>query len=241
MFVLSYFRTLRKIVEEPDIAPGTRGGRWLPRFGASPVTAIVHFIIRTLLRSRQHRLIFSFFLALALTVVILSVKASALAASMITMLFAVVGLRVVFAMPIELRANWIFRVANTRGLPDALRATRRSMLILSVAPVWILWSSPLATGLFGAMLVELCLLDFYKIPFTCSYLPGKANVYYLFFAYTLLFLPLLHAAAGLDRRLLLLVLSVSTILLRLRTASPAELRFEEVEPPAVQILGLQGD
>jgi len=32
-FALSYFRTLRKIVEEPDIVPGARGGPRLPRFG----------------------------------------------------------------------------------------------------------------------------------------------------------------------------------------------------------------
>ncbi len=31
--LLSYLRTLRKIVEEPDIVPGSRGGIWLPRFG----------------------------------------------------------------------------------------------------------------------------------------------------------------------------------------------------------------
>ena len=34
-FLLSYFRTLRKIVEEPDIVPGSGGIHWLPRFGNS--------------------------------------------------------------------------------------------------------------------------------------------------------------------------------------------------------------
>jgi len=37
-YVLSYFRTLRKIIEEPDIMPGSRL-HWLPRFGNSLETA----------------------------------------------------------------------------------------------------------------------------------------------------------------------------------------------------------
>jgi hypothetical protein len=50
----SYLRTLRKIVEEPDITTGFRRC-WLPRFGCSSETAIVQFSVRSLLRSRQHR------------------------------------------------------------------------------------------------------------------------------------------------------------------------------------------
>ena len=60
-FLFSYFRTLRKIVEAPDIAPGSRRGSWLPRFGNPLETAVVQFSIRTLLRSRQHRVILAFY------------------------------------------------------------------------------------------------------------------------------------------------------------------------------------
>ena len=130
-FLLSYLRTLRKIIEEPDITPGARGGRWLPPFGSPPLTAVAQFSIRTLLRSRQHRLILSFFLGLAFTIVILYVKTPLaqrnllntpgtdpwrqanvplLVSSIVMMWFAVIGTRVVFAMPTELRANWIFRI-----------------------------------------------------------------------------------------------------------------------------------
>ncbi len=60
-YAASYFRTLRKIVEEPDIARGFQKA-WLPRFGGSFETAVAHFSIRSLLRSRQHRMIFAFYL-----------------------------------------------------------------------------------------------------------------------------------------------------------------------------------
>jgi hypothetical protein len=280
---------VRKILEEPDITPGARGGHWLPRFGAPPATALVQFTIRTLLRSRQHRLIQSFFLGLAFTIVILYVKTPLaqrslqdaganpwrqanvplLVSSMVMMWFAVIGTRVLFALPIDLRANWIFRMANRRGVPDCLKATRRSLCTLAVLPVCTIWAGVLfqlwpwqqaaahliVMGLLGTILVEICLHDFHKIPFTCSYLPGKANVYHLFFAYVLLFVPLLDKLAAWERNalqnpiwlaLLIPALMTSVILVRCRTsaqahAEEAELRFEELEPPAVLELGLRRD
>ena len=289
-FQLSYLRTLRKIIEEPDITPGTRGGRWLPPFGSPPLTAVAQFSIRTLLRSRQHRLILSFFLGLAFTIVILYVKTPLaqrnllnapgadpwrqanvplLVSSIVMMWFAVIGTRVAFAMPTELRANWIFRIANVLAVADCLKATRRSLLTLAVVPVWTIWAAVLlwlwplrpaaghlaVLGLLGTILIEACLCGFHKIPFTCSYLPGKANVYYLFFAYTLLAVTFLDRAAVLERNALpspaqfimvLLVLTILAILARWRTwafsqSEGAELRFEELEAPAVLELGLYRD
>jgi len=73
-YAASYVRTLRKIVEEPDIAPGLRYA-WLPRFGGLFETAIVHFSIRTLFRSRQHRMIFAFYLGVAFASAILFLNA----------------------------------------------------------------------------------------------------------------------------------------------------------------------
>src|SRR6185312_2557373 len=42
-FLLSYLRTLRKIVEQPDIVPGSRRFHWLPSFGNSMATAVTQF------------------------------------------------------------------------------------------------------------------------------------------------------------------------------------------------------
>jgi len=60
-YAASYFRTLRRIVEEPDVSPAFRPG-WLPRFTGSFETAIAQFSMRSLLRSRWHRMIFAFYL-----------------------------------------------------------------------------------------------------------------------------------------------------------------------------------
>jgi hypothetical protein len=54
---------MKKTVEEPDLVPGARGWHWTPRFGSAVQTAIVLFSLRSLTRSRQHRVIFAFYLA----------------------------------------------------------------------------------------------------------------------------------------------------------------------------------
>ncbi len=132
------------------------------------------------------------------------------------MWFAVIGTRVAFAMPTDLRANWIFRRTNARSVADGLKATRRSLFALAVVPVGTIWAAVLlwllpwrpavghifVLGFVGTILVEVCLHNFHKIPFTCSYLPGKANVYYLLFAYALLSVALLDRAAVLERNAL---------------------------------------
>ena len=73
VYSLSYFRMLGRVAEEPDIVPRFRRLRWLPRLGGSLETAIGQFSIRTLLRSRKHRLILAFYLGIGLALTILFV------------------------------------------------------------------------------------------------------------------------------------------------------------------------
>ncbi len=148
-FLLCYFRTLRKIVEEPDITPGARRTGWSSRWADSVEAAIVLFSARTLARSRQHRVILAFYLGIGFAIALAYLKGLAhgagwrhvntpvLVASIVTMWLAVLGVRVVFSMPLELRANWIFRVTAVHPAPRYLAATRTSLLAIAVAPVWI--------------------------------------------------------------------------------------------------------
>jgi hypothetical protein len=232
--LLSYLRTLRKTVEEPDILPGSRRVSWPQLFGNSLESAVLLFSLRTLLRSRQHRVILSFCLGVGLAIALAYVslplgrhgflhagatsQASVpfLAASILMMCVAVAGLRVVFPLPIALRANWIFRLAELRGLSDYRRAVRRTLFLLSVVPIWLgsaalfLWifsfrfaiEHLLVLGLLGTTLVELGMHGFQKVPFTCSYLPGKGNVQYAFWACLLLLLPVINIGAQFEQRML---------------------------------------
>ena len=83
--------------------------------------------------------------------------------------FWIVGTRVVFALPLDLRANWVFRAAPLDGERGILAARRRALLAISVLPAWIvaacifLWMWPwrpaaihlAALGLFGIALAEI--------------------------------------------------------------------------------------
>jgi hypothetical protein len=286
-FLLSYFRTLRKIAEEPDIVPSSRGANWSPPFGDSLQTAVVVFSVRTLLRSRQHRVILAFYWGIGFAIVLaylksllakgtslLDVFASAplshvnvplLASSVVMMCFAEVGVRVVFTLPLALRSNWIFRITAVRGTAEYLAATRRSLLVLAVAPVWAgsamlflsIWplrqaaGHLLVLGLLGMILADLCLHGFQKIPFTCSYLPGKANVHVTSVAYMTVLVALTDVAVQFERRALqdpasyaamLVVFGIVALWARRRTAALAEspetaLQFEEA--PAAEIFALE--
>ena len=215
--LLCYVRTMRKIVEEPDLVPAARGSHFSLRLGGLLQTATLLFFVRSLARSRQHRVVFAFYLGAGFALALLFLRSdwpSSLArrpitlgfsvATLVMMTFAVVGLRSTFSLPISLTANWVLRITQLSPPERYLAATRRSLLLLAVVPVWLgssiylfclapLWQ---ATGhlavlaLFGSILVDLNLFSFYKVPFTCSYLPGKSNIQFGFWAFLLLFIPL---------------------------------------------------
>ncbi len=185
-FLLSWLRTLRKIAEEPDILPGSRGGIWLPPFGKRSLTALAHFTIRTLARSRQHRMNLAFYLGLGFAI---SSMTPLLGSCLLMLCLSILGVKVAFGRPFDLRANWLFQVAPVQGGVPCQAATRRALLTLSVLPVCI--GAAIAglapehlflIALFGALLVEASLIGFRKIPFACSYLPGKSKVHIMFVA-----------------------------------------------------------
>ncbi|MFZ3257610.1 MAG: hypothetical protein WBD21_09670 [Candidatus Acidiferrales bacterium] len=287
-YALSYLRTIRLIVEEPDITSGARGFPWLPHFGDALQTAIGQFCLRTLARSRQHRLIFAFYLGIGLAFTILLLPLIApeplpgapainlwhqpttplLAASITMLVLAILGARVVFAFPLELRANWIFRSVGVHDAGKILAATRRVLLLLSVAPAWLVsaavcfWLWPwrqaaahvLVLGLLGIILSDVALLGFRKIPFTCSYLPGKSQVHMVVVAVVVL-MSLIAQSVIFEQQALykpilmvgvLVVLVVAAVVLRrhiteLASSDELGLQFEEEGTPAVLELGLYRD
>jgi CubicO group peptidase (beta-lactamase class C family) len=208
-YALSYFRTLRLIAEQPDLTPSVSRARWLPAFGDGPQTAVVQFSVRTLLRSAPHRVILAFYWGLGFAVTMLFLKTPRgrqlaedavaeswqdtsvplLVSSMVMLGFAVLAARIAFAMPRDLRANWIFRIMPVRGGPRYVAARRRALLVVSAAPVLAGWAAVLfwvwpwqpalghvvALGLLSMIFVELSLSGTQKIPFTCSYLPGRSH------------------------------------------------------------------
>jgi hypothetical protein len=285
-YLICYYRTLRMIVEQPDILPSSRRRHWLPRFGGSLETAIGQFSLRTLVRSRQHRVILSFYLGIALGLAIFfsnapilhqqqpasdvwyHLNAPLLVASILMMFAAVIGTRVVFSMPLELRANWIFRVLPLPGIPGCLSAIRRSLYVLAILPTWTIlavilfslwpWRAAaghvLLLGLFAIIASELCLYGFEKIPFTCSYRPARTH-FQMASLSCLIFNVMIFRAAAVEREaldsfseyaLIAGILVLAAILARWLTWSRAKseeavMQFEDLETPTIQGLGLHRD
>ena len=288
-YSLSYLRTIRQIVEAPDIASGSRLTNWLPSFGNPAATAISQFSVRTVLRSRQHRLIFAFYLGVGFAAAILFPKwppvqelskefatgansSMSLAVAATTILFmglSVLATRVAFSLPMDLRANWIFRIAPVPQGPKCLTARRRAFYAVSVLPVWagsavltfcslprlVAVEHVLALAVLGAIFAEIGLFGVQKIPFTCSYLPGKSNFHITFLLCTTLVLALIAKAAQLELRTfadirayaaMLAVLIVAAMIARGRNMANARspegtLQFEETADPAICGLNLDRD
>jgi hypothetical protein len=233
--------------------------------------------MRTLFRSRQHRMILSFFSGIGLAIVVgyvtffdgsgsakTGISIAFLIASILMLVFVILGIRVVAAIPISLSANWIIRVTQVRPSSDYREAVRFSWLALGVLPVWLhVAGLLLATSwrpvlghlvvltLLGMLLVELCLFTFQKVPFTCSYLPGKANIHIAFWVGMVLLFQLVSTGARFESRMLshpfsyafmVLLLAIALAGLRrlneTRTSDAKELLFEEEYPADIVSLNL---
>jgi hypothetical protein len=116
-----------------------------------------------------------------------TVTTSATFAPFVLMFACGVAARAALALPIEYRANWIFRVTeDDTARREQMRAVDRAVTIYVIAvPLTaaapLLWLACGADALLpivvvaavGFVFVHLVLLDWRRIPFTCSYLPGK--------------------------------------------------------------------
>lgn len=239
------------------------------------------FIARTLTRSREHRLLLAFYggiglaIGLAYTKGLVSGKSgywyepnvALLMTGLVFLFFSVAGVKALFAMPFALKANWIFQVTAVHKPASYARAVRRSLLLIAAVPVWFgasvlylsLWPGPPALGHVavlvteGVLLGELLLYEFRKIPFTCSYLPGKSNLRLRAGAYAFLLFLCLEIAGHLELWalekparfcVLFSLLVLWAMWAHRRTAKEqasvySHLRFEEAPPAVVQTLDLR--
>lgn len=279
--LMAYFRMMGKIIETPDIVPGGRRANLPLWFGTMLQTSIVLFSVRTMMRSRQHRMLLSFYLGATFAIVLAylrtslkllkllhgaagdAVNVSFFVASIWVMCFAIMAVRLVISMPLTLRANWIFRMTETRGVAAYLSAIRRAFFVLAAIPAWLLMATlfllrwptgPIVVHLFllalvGIIVVELSVYGFHKLPFTCSYLPGQSKVHVVFWGCLLVWVPLVAArfeirilSRPLDFIGIALLLTLIAAAAQWRTKAAAKsaekLIFEEEYPPELFSLNL---
>jgi hypothetical protein len=179
--------------------------RWLLRHPLE--RASFHFISNTILRNARQRLFLAVYAGIAVAIALPSVwwvraqpvadgslveftPSGFLTVPLTLSFFAVTGLRAAFNFPAELRANWIFQMAESEDCALHIRAVRKWVTVMVLVPlaavltpieVWMRGYRLAAIHITFALMLALTLLHlllvwFRKIPFTCSYFPGKTSM-----------------------------------------------------------------
>ena len=237
--------------------------------------AVVVFLARTLAGSAQHRVILMGYGGFGLAVFLSGtigvrdiVEADRLNAAnfvyahVILMTFLLLGIRHLFSIPVELKANWAFRITEGEGRREWLRAVDRFVLVVGAAVILILplpiemyllgWRAAAEVILFAAF-TSLCFgwvfSSWDKLPFTCSHLPGKTPMWILALQLAVLIglLPvvsaallacLYHRTAYVGMLTVLLAAGARVHASRRQGWSEVRLRYEESPDPAVHSLNL---
>ena len=278
--VASYFflyQRLEHVILRPVVS--ARSPRHRPRFGRN-TTAVGTFINATLKRSPFHQGVFVIIAAggagLVLNSFISDWHAGALTDAdeplMTTVIWA--GFALVFALnvavraalvlPLELRANWIFRMTEDEATrAEEMSAVVRTLVLLGVVlPLAMLFPLEWAVlglraihctsiaGLCGLVLVELHMTEWRRIPFTCSYEPSRQLMWQsmvigvaAFVAFTaigprLVWYSIRHPVGWMGVMIVLAAVLVYLRRQRLWMSRQASLMFEDVLPSEVEPLKL---
>lgn len=276
-YAVSYHRHRALLMEGVEVSAKKRHHdlRLLDWFFPNPrQQAVIAFMLKTLAGSGQHRMILTAYAGFGLAVLLSGVEglrtmvgeeklhaAIFILAHVVMLAFLLVGLRHLFSLPSELRANWIFRLAEAGSRQQWLEAVDRLVLIVGTGMLLI----PLALEykllgpraiaeviMFAAVAFvayEAVFRSWEKLPFTCSQLPGKTPMWILalrLYAFLwLLPLPNLILLSCLYNPIAFFVVLVTLLAIgrhlyvtRREYRSQARLIYEESPEPAVQALSL---
>jgi hypothetical protein len=221
-YALSYRRCFIRIPENLDITPERNRGSasWL--FSILDRTVLktqfqragYRFVMKTLFRSERHGLVLGGFLALGFvmasqvlfaefngkTIAAARVPSAALLSIPFILCYCIlVGLRSVFDIPTDLRANWIFRLSLGKSAHECIPLARK-ILLTFILPWVVTVALPVSVYLWGwatalvhtalliiwsLLLASILLVRFRKVPFTCSYPPFRDSAMVVAFSYVL--------------------------------------------------------
>ena len=235
------------------------------------------FTLRTLARSPRHRLAIAACVGVAIVAIVQTLSGTHptgadclptvewLAVELIMNYCLILGLRFVFDMPMDLRANWTFQLLVEPGSQSSIPLARKVILTIVIGLVWTLgfafdalsWGWPAAlihsavVTAMSVLLTDLLLAKFNKIPFTCTYpafrqgwIVSVLSVVFGFSAFVFGTAILEHWAFGIGWRFLIFIPLFATAWYALSQyrASLADrgprLAFEDHAPKAFELLDL---
>jgi hypothetical protein len=232
-YAVSYRKRFMQIPEMLDVPTGNA-----PRFATlrrfsdrillrtAPERASYRFILMTLFRSERHCVALAAFTGLGIVIASQvsfeaysemqagaggAPTAAILSIPLILAFCVLAGLRFVFEIPGDLRANWIFRLlVDSRN--SVGRGAARKIMLMFTLPAVLFVAMPLYAWRWGwlvsalhtavvvlwiVLLGEIFLVRFRKIPFTCSYPPFEHGT----IALALLFVLGFYGFAGLTAKI----------------------------------------
>jgi hypothetical protein len=162
------------------------------------------FIGRILARSSKHQVFLAVYLGIGISLGLTSLLRinpgaafpftiaadGMLELPLILSFFVISGLRATFNIPHELPANWIFQTTDARDSREHLGATLKWVSVCGLLPLaaflsiiefgYWQWNNAVFHLVFetvvSLILVQVLFFNFRKVPFTCSYYPGKRNI-----------------------------------------------------------------
>jgi hypothetical protein len=177
--------------------------------------AVFYFFGKILKKSILHKMRLATYLAASIAVILVilvstsgiiqtlsSVNTAFLSIPLILSFFLLVGIRVIVNIPIAVEANWIFRLTETKDKKDYFTGLKKGIFFFVLFPLFVLlflfysflwnWQIAFLHCLYGILLslllMEVLFYNYRKIPFACSYLPGKGKLHYFWILYLISFL-----------------------------------------------------
>ena len=166
--------------------------------------AVFYFFEKTLRRSMIHKMGIASYVATSVAIILIilisgafsiqslsDVNKALLSIPLVLSFFLLIGIRTIVNIPAANEANWIFKLTEGPDKKDYFSGLKKGIFFFMLLPLFavlflfyfFLWKWPLAFYhcLFGmllsVLLMEVLFINYRKIPFVCSYLPGKAKLH----------------------------------------------------------------
>lgn len=191
--------------------------------------AVYNFFSDTLKSSAKHRMSLAYYLAVGAAVILLFIVAYReafrtltpsngflLAQPLLLVFTLVAGIRVLVNQPVAPEANWVFRLTETPRRGKYLSGLKKAIVIKLILPLfggvfalhfW-LWDARTAFlhSAFGMVIsvlaVEAAFYNFRKVPFACTYVPGKFKLHLTVIPSLLGLIVIMTALVGIEMKIL---------------------------------------
>lgn len=191
--------------------------------------AVYGFFSDTLKSSSRHRTSLAYYFAVGAAVILLLAVAYRQAFRMLTpengfllaqpllLVFTLVaGVRALVDQPATPEANWIFRITETPRMSKYLSGLKKAVFLKLLLPLFVgvfvfhlmLWdaATALVHSAFGLVVsglaVEAAFYHYRKVPFACTYVPGKMKLHFTAFPSLLGLLLALTALTSIEKSIL---------------------------------------